>query len=276
MDYAPEFKSFSEIKHLSKLQMCITQKLHGSNSQILIYQKEDGSLDLVCGIRTRWVYPHSDNYGFATFVHQHKEEFITKLGLGRHFGEWVGPGINSGEGLKEKTLVLFDALRWEGHPLPPRTVLVPVLYLGDLDLTRVDGVMDDLKKDGSKLVPGFMRPEGIVVQFAGLRFKKVFDAEETQWVKSEGNKGQNPKVKVDFTHLCQPIRLEKLLSRDEEYVKNYPENLPTLVKLYIEDLLKENQIEGTEDERKTIAKAASGQLFRFIKTVVDQTRAIGI
>lgn len=269
----PEFKEFKKISALTKMQMRITQKIHGTNAHILVYRNEAGELDLVCGKRTSYCYPQADNFGFAAFVHEHKQEFIEKLGEGRHDGEWAGPGINSGEGLTEKTFVLFDHWRWPpGRPLPPRTVVVPVLYEGNLDLEVVSSVMADLLVNGSKLVPGFMRPEGAVVSFGGERYKKVFNPEETSWTKGSGAPRAPRAIRADFIHLCQPVRLEKLLSRDEAYTAGYPETLPAIARDYIADLLAEGQIEGTDDEKKLIARSASPQIFKFIKQTIDEAR----
>src|ERR1043165_2902547 len=125
-----EFKSFNKILHIGKLYMSITQKIHGSNAQILIEESPDsGWIPAECGYkdynvyagsRTRWLTPEDDNYGFCKWVMENRQELIEKLGPGRHFGEWAGPGINSGEGLKEKTLVLFNWRRWTGKELPAR------------------------------------------------------------------------------------------------------------------------------------------------------------
>lgn len=278
-----EFKSFGEIKQFRTLQMSITQKIHGTNAQVTVFQKEDGELDLVCGSRTRFIYPHDDNYGFAGFVHANKEAFLN-LGLGTHYGEWAGPGINSGEGLTEKTFVLFAYGRYRNADgsameLPPRTVIVPVLYEGPVDLDKVQEVMDDLVKNGSKLVPGFTNPEGVVVSLAGTRYKKTFSAEESAWKGTKSSKGpKEPRVEVDFSHLLQPIRLEKLLSRDERYVRDFPKSLPTIVKDYVADLVKEGQITGTEDEVKSVQKGASKQIFVFVKETVEaqlNSRSLG-
>lgn len=265
------FKSFPEIKKLGSAALYITQKIHGSNAQILIYKTEDGSLDLLVGSRTRWITPENDNFGFAKHIYDNKQEFIDKLGVGTHFGEWAGPGINSGEGLKEKTFVLFDHYKFPPErPLPPQTIVVPVLYEGPFDLSYVDKCMADLKNNGSKLVNGFMRPEGIVVRIKGERYKVVFDAEETQWTK-----GAKPKItkeqinSIDVNHLFQPIRLEKLLSRDEQYIKEYPKSTPVIAKAYVEDLIKEGQLTGTEDEIKLIKKAMGKDLFKFIQEVTN-------
>ncbi len=272
MVYKMEFKAFNKIKQLKDLNMLITQKIHGSNAQIVVYCNNEGVTQVQAGSRNRWIYPHDDNFGFARFVEDNKQEIIEKLGMGIHYGEWAGPGINSGEGLKEKTLILFDTERYDPTSLPNRIVLVPVLYQGMVNIGSIKTFMDELKENGSRLVPGFMRPEGVVVTVAGQRFKKVFQAEETQWTNPEkSNKGQNKKEHVDYTYLCQPIRLEKLLSKDESYAKNYPQSLGLIVKDYIQDLVDEEQITGDEDLVKSIRKAATGQIFSFIRSIMDES-----
>lgn len=264
-----DFQSFMEIENVSKILFSITQKLHGSNAQIYVYQSGGGNLDLMCGSRTRWVTPEDDNYGFAAFVHKHKDEFIQRLGEGRHYGEWIGPGIGSGEGLKEKTFALFAWWRFKGAALPPRTVTVPVLYDGPVDIAQIDVCMDRLRAEGSQLVPGFMKPEGIVVQINDLRYKKVFQAEEAKW-KTKDKAKAPPKEVADYSHLCQPVRLEKLIARDSRYMEGYPKSLPLIVKDYVADLVKEKQISGSEEEIETVRKRASGQIFKFVKAVVDE------
>lgn len=281
-----EFKSFPDIKKLGSTVFTVTQKIHGSNAQVFIFPKmkeishsfEDGKgytelvedgFDLLVGSRTRWIVPGDDNYGFAAFVYANKEEFINKLGVGQHFGEWAGPGINSGEGLTQKTFVLFDYWRYDPTNLPPQTVLVPVLYKDKFDLGVIESVMLDLKTNGSKLAPGFMRPEGVVAQINGIRYKVVFDAEETQWKKSGTIKA--PKlVGVDYSHLLQPIRLEKLLSKDERYTTNYPTSLKDIALAYLDDLVKEEQIKGSEAEVVGIKKQASSAVFAFVKATFKE------
>jgi len=271
-----EFKSWGEIKKFKPLHTVITQKIHGTNASICIYKEneEDTEYKVRAGSRTRWIYPHDDNFGFAGWVERNKAEIIQKLGPGTHYGEYAGPGINSGEGLTKRIFALFHPGRYPldetGNPiLPVDTVIVPVLYEGPFSNKKVEEIANDLKTNGSKLVPGFMRPEGVVVNVAGSRYKYVFDAEETQWTKPSKIKNTEPKMVVDFNYLCQPIRLEKLLSRDEAYSRDYPKSLPTIVKDYVADLIKEDQITGTEDEVKSITKGASGQIFKFVKTVME-------
>lgn len=266
-----EFKSFPEIKKLGSAEFSITQKIHGTNAQVMIYPDEAGVMQLLVGSRTRWIVPGDDNYGFAQFVYDNKQAFIEKLGQGQHFGEWAGPGINSGEGLKEKTFVLFDFWRYDPANLPPQTVLVPVLYKGKFDLAQVKIAMDDLKTNGSKLAPGFMRPEGVVMQIKGTRYKEVFAAEETQWTGKSGVKA--PKVAgPDYSHLLQPIRLEKLLSKDERYLVEYPASLKQIAFDYFDDLVKEGQVTGTEAELVGIKKQSLSWIFGFIK---EQLKHLG-
>lgn len=265
----PDFKPFNKIEKLNGINLSITQKLHGTNAFVIIVKGENDEKELYCGSRTRFIYPHDDNYGFANFVHQHKEEFIEKLGCGRHDGEWCGPGINSGEGLKEKTFVLFDYFRYPpGRPLPPQTTVVPVLYDGPCDDSKIIDCMEKLKEDGSFLVPGFMRAEGIVAKINGTRYKKSFSPEDTQWTKPS-----SVKVKIvknfNFDHICQPIRLEKLLSKDERLVTQYPISLPEIVRLYMTDLIEEGEIKGSEDEINSVRKGAASQIFGFVKSFVS-------
>jgi len=275
----PAFESFPDIKKLGNAQLAITQKIHGSNAQIYIYSVEGGGVDLVCGSRTRWIAPGDDNYGFAEMVHAHKQEFIDKLGLGRHYGEWAGPGINSGEGLKQKVFVLFDFWKYPPErPLPPNTTIVPVLYVGEFNLGKVDEVMNDLKTNGSKLVPGFMRPEGVVVRIKGDRYKVVFQAEDAKWKNPDP---EYQKQKVDraaialekYGHLLQPMRLEKLLSRDERYLKGYPKTIGEIVKDYFIDLVKEGQVVGNDLEIGGIRKELGGNLFKFVQEMVEKQQS---
>lgn len=276
-----KFEAFPDIKKLGSAALFITQKIHGSNAQIYVFQAEDGKLDLLCGSRSRWVAPGNDNYGFAEMVYANKQEFIDKLGPGRHYGEWAGPGINSGEGLAKKTFVLFDHWKYPvERPLPPNTVVVPVLYVGEFNLGKVEEVMAELKTTGSKLVPGFMRPEGVVVRIKGERYKVVFAAEETKWknadpVYQKEKSDAAAKALEQYGHLLQPIRLEKLLSRDEVYMREYPKSLGNIVKDYFADLVKEGQVEGTEAEVMGIRKLLAGNVFKFIQETVEKQKSGG-
>jgi hypothetical protein len=255
---------------MGKMQMVITQKIHGTNACVVIIPNETGELEIRAQSRTRFVYIGDDNYGFAAWVDANKAELVETLGPGYHYGEWAGIGINSGEGLTEKIFVLFDFWKFPvERPLPKGCVVVPILYQGAADLAEVEKAMEDLKTNGSKLAPGFMRPEGVVITLAGTRYKKVFDDEETQWTKGSGSKA--PKVETKFTlgHLLQPIRLEKLMSKDERYTRDYPATLPQIAADYVKDLVEEGQIVGDDGQIKAIKKQLSGELFKFIRSQVN-------
>lgn len=278
----PDFESFPDIKKLGKAALFITQKIHGTNAQIYIFQQEDGTLDLACGKRSSWCVPGKDNFGFAEMVYANKQEFIEKLGPGRHYGEWAGPGINSGEGLKKKTFVLFDHWRYPvERPLPPHTVVVPVLYEGPFDMSKVEESMNDLRVNGSKLVPGFMAPEGVVVRIKGERYKVVFQDEEAKWkshkdpVLAQQKADERKAVQEKMGHLLQPMRLEKLLSRDEVYLREYPKSMGKIADAYFDDLVKEGQvIGGSELELSGTKNQLKQIIFPFIQEITEKQKAM--
>jgi hypothetical protein len=259
------FKSFPKITAIGKVIMSITQKIHGTNAQILIYKDGNGELQLKTGKRSQFITPENDNFGFARFIYDRKEEFIKKLGEGRHYGEWAGPGINCGEGLKERTFCLFNWKRWKDEPLPERTTTVPLIYHGGLSVTAINEAMEKLKTEGSKLVPGFMKPEGIVIEIGGAFYKNVFDDEEIRWTR-EDNKIKTALTALDISYLLQPNRLEKLLSRDERYIREYPISLRDICSDYVKDLEEEKQFNSdNEDDCRAEKKALGKELLYFIK-----------
>lgn len=272
---SPEFKSFPKIGRLEKLRMCITQKMHGSNAQIYITKEGD----IYVASRNRWLDIGDDNYGFAAFVEKNREEIIRILGPGRHYGEWCGPGINNEEGLKEKTLFLFNWRRWrskESHSeLPPRVRSIPVLYDGEyVHLGIIEQVLENLKTNGSKAVIDFMKVEGIVIELYGeninpILMKKTFDQEETAWKSAKDRKPFDPTKYVDVSHLLQPLRLEKLLSRDSRYLEKYPASLKQIFSDYVSDLESENQFPKDEEELKEIRRALGKKLFSFVQQHIE-------
>jgi hypothetical protein len=270
----PEFKKFPKIERYDVVEFTITQKLHGSNAQVYIFETENG-LDLLCGSRSRWITPEDDNFGFAKFVQNNKQDFMDTLGIGRHYGEWVGKGINTGEGLIDKQFFLFNWKRWVFIPLPENVRRIPLISHGHTFLYELDGriecAMEDLKESGSKICPGYMKPEGIVIEINGVFYKKTFENEEVAWKCKE--KSDNPFIgQVDVSHLLQPLRLEKLLSRDEKYVRDYPRSLPIICADYVNDLEEEGQFfENDEEQIKAIKRALGRKLFSFVKATVTSS-----
>jgi len=105
-----------------------------------------------------------------------------KLGPGRHFGEWWGYGINRGYGLKEKRFSLFNVHKWGDETVRPSCCyVVPVIQRHDVfDSITVERALENLKCNGSIAVPGFMKPEGIVIfhDASGQLFKKTLEKDE--------------------------------------------------------------------------------------------------
>ncbi len=166
-----EFQKFDSIKRLSR-DMVVTEKIDGSNAQICI--TEDG--EFLTGSRKRWITPEQDNFGFAKWAHEHEEELREGLGVGKHFGEWWGQGIQRKYGLEEKKFSLFNTGR-RLNEQPTCCHVVPVLYEGMFSSEMIDNVLEDLYNNGSIASPGFMKPEGVVIWHTAARIllKKTLD-----------------------------------------------------------------------------------------------------
>jgi hypothetical protein len=170
-----EFISMSKIPRLNR-EIVITEKIDGTNASVYIH--EDGTFKV--GARNRWITPgeQTDNFGFAAWAYENKTELL-KLGVGRHFGEWFGSGINRGYGLNEKRFILFR------HPkdveiLPCGICVVPELDRGLFSSEIVQRSIERLRAFGSVAIPGFLRPEGIVVYHtaSGQRYKVTLEKDE--------------------------------------------------------------------------------------------------
>ena len=190
-----EFKEFSKIGRLSR-EIIVTEKIDGTNAQVLI--TEDGRIFF--GSRTRWITPADDNFGFARWATEHTDELM-KLGIGRHYGEWWGNGIQRGYGLPrgEKRFSLFNVSRWCLHGQEPAVIatpdpritkmqdvlpecvgLVPTLFRGMFNAGPISTAIERLRTLGSVAAPGFMKPEGVVVFHTsnGALFKKTLEHDE--------------------------------------------------------------------------------------------------
>ena len=153
----PEFNKFGKIARLNR-EVVITEKLDGTNAQIHI---EGGNI--YAGSRNKWITAEKDNYGFAKWVEDNKEELI-KLGEGTHYGEWYGAGIQRRYGLQEKRLALFNTHRWSDADVRPTCCeVVTVLYQGLFSKLEIDQTVENLRDFGSVHVKGFDDPEGVVV-----------------------------------------------------------------------------------------------------------------
>ena len=171
-----EFTEFPKIPRL-KRNCVITEKIDGTNASIHI--TDEG--EFLIGSRTRYITPADDNYVFAKWAMDHKDELMG-LGPGRHFGEWWGSGCQRGYGLKsgEKRFSLFNVGRWKDGMLPECVRLVPVLYEGLFSTDIVEKTLDVLRVSGSYAAPGFMKPEGVIVYHAAAQalFKVTLEKDE--------------------------------------------------------------------------------------------------
>lgn len=167
----PEFQPFPKVPRWFR-DITITEKIDGTNGCISV----DADGNVQAGSRNQWISPEKDNFGFATWVHANAPALADNLGEGLHFGEWWGPGIQRGYGLKQKRFSLFNTHRWTDVNFSgvERLGVVPILYQGPLNHQAVADVMYALDERGSVASPGFMRPEGIVIwHHAGRQLFKV-------------------------------------------------------------------------------------------------------
>lgn len=150
-----QFKPWPKIPRIEMRKEYYTEKIDGTNACIII--DEEGNFG--CQSRSRIITPEDDNYGFARWAYENKEELM-KLGEGHHFGEWWGLGIQRGYGLTEKRFSLFDTRRWGEHnPNTPACVsVVPVIHRNKLEEAK-----QLLIEGGSLAAPGFMNVEGVVI-----------------------------------------------------------------------------------------------------------------
>jgi RNA ligase len=193
-----EFTEFKKIPRLFR-DCVVSEKIDGTNGQIVIelYDEVQGEPPLVCvekdavtynvwaGSRNRWIYTgkSKDNHGFAQWVMTWAIDLVEVLGVGRHFGEWWGQGIQRGYGLTEKRFSLFNTDKWapvlrqrnmQELPIPQGLGVVPVLYEGKFLMREVEDQLLYLRIFGSQAAPGYMDPEGVVVyHVAGGNYFKV-------------------------------------------------------------------------------------------------------
>lgn len=224
-----KFPEFPKIPRLSR-DVVITEKLDGTNASVFIAREAElGVVDqpfidqmlfqrdgvgVWAGSRTRWLSPNKtkeklvgnmkltapdkalDNFGFAVWVQDHAAELIDALGVGHHFGEWWGLGIQRGYGLSGRRFSLFNTARWGEHAGGAGRVgpcyVVPTLYSGPMEVDgRLPGLnvaLRELRMYGSAAAPGFLNPEGVVMyhKASGQLFKKTLDGDEAP--KSKGEK----------------------------------------------------------------------------------------
>lgn len=182
------FEHFPKIPRAANLQCRITEKIDGTNAQIYIPgEGPPNPIGFLVGSRNRWINPDADNYGFARWAYENAA-MLLRLGPGRHYGEWWGAGIQRGYGLAEKRFSLFDAFRWTPERLAERELTglvsaVPILATCNIsELSYEMGqVANFLATEGSRAAPGYLTPEGFVVQIGEARFKVTDGGNRPKW-----------------------------------------------------------------------------------------------
>ena len=180
--------------------MILTEKIDGTNAQVAIRTAENGvrlephevfvtsggePFAVGAGSRKRWVTPDSDNFGFAAWVHANAADLVDLLGVGRHYGEWWGLGIQRGYGLDHKRFSLFNVKRWGEVPWSDLTDLpidvVPIL--GEVEQpSALSAALEYLASSDSLAaarVGGSGPMEGVVVYHtaSGHPYKVIFTAD---------------------------------------------------------------------------------------------------
>ena len=209
-----EFAGWPKTPRLFR-DITITEKIDGTNAAIHIAeyegtepfshnQRELGAVATVHPLdgkpllvgaqsRNRLIFPGADNAGFAGWVSENASELAALLGVGTHYGEWWGSGIQRGYGLTkgEKRFSLFNVHRYgkvlspentsEPRSLLPELGVVPVLYQGPFSHNRINHCIETLREKGSEAAPLFEGdPEGVVVYHSASRqvYKVLLENDE--------------------------------------------------------------------------------------------------
>lgn len=156
----PTFRSFGKIARWNR-EVVVTEKIDGAHGQVYV----GGEGQVLAASRTRWINPGRDDvHDFAAWVAENRESLRAVLGPGCHHGEWWGKGINRGYDGHVRTFSLFNTTRFD--PLPegcPGLAVVPVVWRGLPRDCNLDLILRELRSDGSRAAPGYMRPEGLVI-----------------------------------------------------------------------------------------------------------------
>lgn len=171
-----EFKHWPKIPRIENEAWAITEKIDGTNGVIAI----DEDNHIYVGSRNRWLDLHDDNHGFYKWTMENEEDLL-KLGPGYHYGEWYGQGIQRGYGLKEKRFALFYLSKTAIKPDCCEIVSTINVFDHDKGMrglrTAIWLSLDLLQTAGSVHVPGYTKPEGIIIRsfLTGQRYKYILE-----------------------------------------------------------------------------------------------------
>ncbi len=191
------FEAWPKIPRWANETVTITEKIDGTNACVVILPYDpdhesmiqEGYAKVLASVETddtatmytfavqsrkRFIKPgkDTDNAGFAAWAWDQAAELINTLGYGKHYGEWWGRGIQRGYDMDTKVFSLFRPWRYADivdfvSPSVEGLDIVPTLYSGGAEgLLTTSIILATLEKEGSKAAPGYMRPEGIIIQTA--------------------------------------------------------------------------------------------------------------
>lgn len=200
-----EFTAWPKTPRLFR-DMTITEKIDGTNAAVVIalangpiseevetpeYLRDLGAVAVVrfdnltylvgAQSRKRMIFPGDDNFAFAAWVKDNALGLAFHLGVGIHYGEWWGSGIQRGYGLTggSKNFSLFNVHRYaeavrvnahtEGDAWVPGLRVVPTLYQGPFSEEAIQDALHTLENVGSEAAPGFNKPEGVIVYHSASR-----------------------------------------------------------------------------------------------------------
>lgn len=197
-----EFRSWGKTPRLFR-DIVITEKIDGSNSAVIIEEHDptvgdnahvveveiDGKLYAVgAQSKNRLITPGktTDNYNFAQWVEENAELLVQKLGVGHHFGEWWGKGIQKRYGdLDYRVFSLFNVHRYadvffrteELNGTRVNVESVPVLYEGQFSEEAIHAAAKELLTNGSVAAPFAPNPEGLAIYHTQSKqvYKFTFD-----------------------------------------------------------------------------------------------------
>lgn len=175
-EHQPEFKAYGKTPRLNKV-IHISEKLDGTNGAIII--SKDGRV--AAQSRNRIVTPgkSTDNHGFASFVYERAGALRDALGVGHHYGEFVGRKIGRGYDV-DKTFYLFNPRHAEAVRDVDNLEIVPqLLAWGNFNSAAIDGALQGLVDHGSYIDQN-QRPEGIIVFHSASKqvYKVLTDADD--------------------------------------------------------------------------------------------------
>jgi hypothetical protein len=189
----PAFIPFPKLPRFFR-DTIVTEKIDGTNAAVIVVSEGTyrGDLDpssyvvapdgsaVLAQSRKRIISPGkaTDNFGFAAWVHEHAAE-LAGLGVGHHYGEWWGQGIQRGYGLEEKRFSLFNP-DYDLSGVPAGLVhTVPVLVASHDPAAAVRAGLQILRTDGSYAAAGFEDPEGVVAYHtaSGRMFKATLEGD---------------------------------------------------------------------------------------------------